>query len=349
MILGILSMQQVNNYGSYWQAYSLKKILEDLGHDIYFIDILPGRQIVDTTYKKQFSLSKIKRIPYYYYSRQRKAIFKKFQKNSFNHCEETLDGILIGSDEVFNCKQDSPWGFTTQLFGDMECDLIITYAASFGYTNYSFILDKGIESEISNSMMNIKALSVRDSNSRYIVQQITGRNSEVHLDPVLINMDVDDYSSNARVPKQKYIFVYSYDFRLNEKPIIDKIYNFAHENNLIVVAGGFYQDWVDKNILCSPTEILGLFKNAEYVVTDTFHGTIFSIKYHKKFATIVRSSNKEKLGDLLTRLCLVDQMLEHCDDFELIMNQQPSYGEIDKILEAEREKSINYLKKALEY
>ena len=78
--------------------------------------------------------------------------------------------------------------------------------------------------------------------------------------------------------------------------------------------------WADEYVLASPLEVLAYIKHADYVVTDTFHGTVFSIKYQIPFATIIRKSNQEKLSDLL-------------DTFELQKRQVLDVEDIGKILE----------------
>ena len=341
-------MQSVNNYGSYWQARSLKQMLEDIGGYVSFIDIAPGRIIVEDTYQKRFSLTKIKRIPYYIYSHKRSKMYDLYKKNAFERkTDEKYDAVVIGSDEVFNCKQQSPWGFTTQLYGDIDCHNVLSYAASFGYTDFNFIKEKGIGEEIKAALNNLSNISVRDENSQAIVNQLTGRDSDIHLDPVLLNMQLIENAEFQKKWKMNYILIYSYDFRLKEREYIEEIKKYAKQNNYKIIAAGFYQDWVDKNIIATPNEILGFFYNAVCVITDTFHGTIFSVKCHKKFATIIRESNKQKLGDLLKRLDLSEHMVDSPNRIKDIVEISTDYEKTDMLLEYERQRSISYLKNAL--
>ena len=113
---------------------------------------------------------------------------------------------------------------------------------------------------------------------------------------------------------------------------------------------GGAQKCADKFIDCSPFEVLGYFKNAEFIITDTFHGTIFSIIMHRNFSTIVRKSvgneygNEEKLTDLLKRLNLEGQIVKNIEDVEKMYNQTIDYQTTDKIILEERTKSCEYLK-----
>ena len=99
--------------------------------------------------------------------------------------------------------------------------------------------------------------------------------------------------------------------------------------------------------------MLEYFRNAECVVTDTFHGTIFSVITHRKFVTIIRKSvgneygNEEKLGDLLNRLKLSNRMLQDINKLGNLLNTNIDYNETDKIILEEREKSYKYLKEEI--
>ena len=100
-------------------------------------------------------------------------------------------------------------------------------------------------------------------------------------------------------PIRKCIAVYTYSNRICDKDEINAIKLFAHNYGLKTIGVGMYQIWCDENVLGEPFEIVGYLK-VEYVVTDDFHGSVFSIKYKKRFATFVRESNRNKLIDLLS-------------------------------------------------
>ena len=111
------------------------------------------------------------------------------------------------------------------------------------------------------------------------------------------------------------------------------------------MSAGLYQSWCDKNISADPFEILGYVKNARYVVTDTFHGSVFSIKYKKTFAVLIRDSNKEKLSDLLSRFGLENHNLVVVSDLPSIL-QMPIHSEnIDKIIISYKGGAMKYLSK----
>ena len=153
--------------------------------------------------------------------------------------------------------------------------------------------------------------------------------------------------------KEKYMIVYAYSNRISSEES-DYIKEYAKKNNLKVYAIGGAQKCADKFIDCSPFEVLAYFKNAEMIVTDTFHGSIFSIINHKSFVTLVRKSvgnkygNEEKLTDLLKRLKLENRITFNLQkDLEKILLENINYKNIDDIIKLHRKNTNEYLKNNL--
>lgn len=350
MLVGLLSMQRVANYGSLWQAYCLKKMIIKVGKcELEYIDIIPGEHATRTDYKRSFSLSKIRRIPYYLFQYKKNKLFIDWQRELLEctneqHNSSHYDAIVIGSDEVFNCAQQSPWGFSTQLYGDIDNPNVNSYAACFGNTKYEDICDTQKEEKIAIGLNNLKNISVRDENSAMIINALTGIMPEIHLDPVLVGdlpQDLPDLKD------RNYILIYSYDFRLSDSDVIEQIRNLANNRGLRIISVGFYQDWVDENVLPNPYELLSYFKNAEYVITDTFHGTIFSTRMQKKFVTVIRDSNKNKLSDLLLRIGMEDRTYVKGESLIDIINSEINYDEFEQLRINERQRSDAYLRKCM--
>ena len=349
MDVGILSMHRVPNYGSFWQAYCLKRMIKDCDSNPEFIDIIPGEIDTRTVYKKSFSFSKIKRIPYYYFQRNKKNMFYNYQSTVLECFDKPnykcdYDAIIIGSDEVFNFVQESPWGFSTQLYGDIENDNVNSYAACFGNTTLKHIIETGRRDKISKALKNIQHLSVRDENSANIVEVLSGKRPEIHLDPVIVG---DLPEKLPKIKDNNYILVYSYDFRLSDPNVVKQVKDIAKENNLKIISAGFYQEWVDKNVLPTPEELLSYFKNAELIITDTFHGTIFSARMHGKFLTVIRESNKQKLGDLLSRIGMEDRRYCEGDLLHEKFNLHCDYLKFEEFRTKEKLRTKAYLKQCL--
>lgn len=366
MKIGILSMQKVINYGSFLQAYGLRKLIKSVypEEDINFIDIIPGRKLdINSISKSQ----KIKNIitagnQGLFFEKIVDKIFMKKLGNQFEskffpllnlnseNNSKRYSTVVIGSDEVFHCCQNAAWGFSTQLLGDVKnTDNVFSYAASFGATTYDDILKAGIIDEVKNALSNLSSISVRDENSKKIIYKILNKEAEIHLDPVLIS-DFDDEikATEDFITNEKFIVVYSYAGRINNHREIESIKNFAKKNNLKIYTVFCRYKWADKTIIpLTPFQLLKIFQQAEYVVSDTFHGSIFSIISHKRFCTLIRESNKEKITSLLERLNLPSHAVFDSEDLENKITQDIDYFVVDNIRDIERNLSLEYLRRNL--
>ena len=353
--IGIMSMHRIINYGSYLQAYGLKYVVEnESGCVPEFIDY-PFEKDITVQYKsfKSRLFAKIKKninvlnfikIKKYYIN-EREALIEDLKqididKHNFN---KELDILIIGSDEVFNCLQPYPVGYSKALFGkDYDNCAVISYAASFGHTKYEDLIKYGIADEIGSMLSKFKSISVRDDNSYSIVKALTGREAIIHLDPVLIY----DFKSEMKeyvTHECDYIIVYAYTGRLSfeEEKYIKK---FAKKINKKIISIGNYIRIADKNIICNPLYIFSYFKNADYIITDTFHGSIFSIKTNSKFCTIIRDSNRNKLSALLSKLERTDRMVNKLEDIERLYAVPIDYAITNSVIEEEKKRTVEYIK-----
>lgn len=357
--IGIMSMQRVVNYGSYLQAYGLSKTIQSLGYSTEFVDYKFEKSIIDTDKKQKKLISKIISNRNIICFIKKKIILKKFdmkinqslkilgiEKNQ--NFSRNFDTLVIGSDEVFNCLQPYPVGYSRNLFGkDFEDKNVISYAASFGFTTLEKLKKFNIDNEIKEMLLKFGAISVRDQNSFNIVNNLLGVKPTINFDPVLITNFTEEIINNPINPKySNYIIVYAYTGRLKkeeEKYIID----FAKKYNKKIISLGFYQKIANYNLTPNPFEVLNYIKNADYVITDTFHGTIFSAKMNTKFCTIIRDSNKNKLEYLLKKLNLNNRQANTINDIGKLYNQDICFDETNKIIKEEEQKSIRYLKENL--
>ncbi len=361
-------MQKVINYGSFLQAYGLRKLIKSVctADEVDFIDIVPGRKLeINNISKKQ----KIKNILSatkngQFFEKIKDKIFMKNLRNQFeNEFFPLLDlntennskyfsSVVIGSDEVFHCCQNASWGFSTQLLGDVKnADNVFSYAASFGATTYEGILNSRILDEVKENLSKLSAISVRDENSKNIIQKILNKEPEIHLDPVLISdFENEIESANDFSATEKFMIVYSYTGRINNRKEIESIKSFARKNNLKIYTIFCRYKWADKTVIPeTPFQLLKIFRHAEFVVSDTFHGTIFSIISHRKFCTLVRDSNREKITSLLGKFGLTSHAVENPNELESKILEKIDFAAVDQIRESEKQKSLNYLKRNLIY
>ena len=365
--IGIMSMQRIANYGSFLQAYALKQLIEELGYEVEFVDYHVGSPVIEENAdnKNKFVRKVEKGLETFKYNapfahkisfiRYKQTFAKRYmhflgitEKMNFN---PQLDCLVIGSDEVFNCIQkNSNVGYSLELFGkDNHAKKLITYAASFGNTTLEKLEKYKKADEIGNLLKKFDALSVRDANSGNIVEKLTGKAPVYSLDPVLI---YDYMSCCDKIPNikkdEKYLILYAYSGRISDDEA-EWIASYAKKKHLKVYVIGGIQKCADRFINCSPFEVLGYFLNAEEVITDTFHGSIFSIITHRPFTTIIRKSvgnsygNEEKLSDLLKRMELSSRITMEIENVENINKNLIDYVRTDEILQRQREETKEYL------
>lgn len=350
----ILSMQEVNNYGSLLQAYSLKKIIENLNHNVEFIDIKRGTdeklnnlcsEFVPST-KKKWLVIQVNKVKNKLTSHKLNQVFERFRKeNGLMGKNGDYDVCVIGSDEVFNCLQKSKWGFDPQLFGDVKnAKKVITYAACCGSTREED-LSKELRTAIIAAMDNLKSISVRDENTANFVRVLTGKESNYNLDPVAVgdfSEEIKDIDLKGKVPK-RYCIVYAYKDRISDEDTINAIKKYCKKHNLVPIAPFGKQKWIKNMKPLTPFELLKAFENAECIVTDTFHGTIFGAKFSKKLAVIIRDSNRNKLEDLTKRLGIEDHILTDIKELEEILSIELDRAGIDSVLKDAKKETFNYL------
>lgn len=365
--VGILSMQRIFNYGSFLQAYGLKSIFEELGAEVQFVDYHAGECLIPPQGGVGISrkISKVFEALRYQAPLKEKIRFIKYKKNyAKNYYPDlgideklnyspTVDLLVIGSDEVFNCVQDNAnVGFSLELFGQgQHAKKLISYAASFGNTTLQKLEKYQVKEKVGGWLRRFDALSVRDANSGSIIKNVTGIGSEYHLDPVLIYDFVGKCSRISKsVPEKDYMIVYGYSGRLTDQEC-KQIRRYADSKKLKVLCIGGVQNCCDRFVDCNPFDVIAYFQNAQAVVTDTFHGTILSVITHRDFASIVRSSgygNAEKLTDLLQRLKLTDRILPELSQLDKLLSTPIDYTATDAVIKTERQRTYRYLQQFLE-
>lgn len=367
MRIGIMSMQRVENYGSYLQAYALRKTLEAMGHQVEFVDYFPEppitKQLQPHASTRTF-IRVLKMLSPTYRAWRKAQIYSNQTFNDFLHIYRTqwlpmlgvsekpnylpqLDALVIGSDEVFNCTQpEKRVGFSRQLFGkDHQSKYLISYAASFGSTSLKEIEHYQIGAELTTLLADFNHISVRDENSAQLIHTLLGIDVPIHIDPVLLYPFPEVKKIN--ISMKNYIIIYAYAGRLTQDEI-DGIQCFARKSGKKLISLGFWQSFCDDYVVASPLEALAYILHADYVLTDTFHGTIFSMISTVPFGTIIRESNHQKLSSLLRQFGLEDRQIKNPKDIERVLSTPVDYISLKKEIQLERINAITYLHQALD-
>lgn len=279
MKIGIVTVVDSANFGSFLQGLALQDVLQKMGHEVEFISTRDEKYV--------------KRIYYTWKPRKRDLIhpfqFVKRNLNGYKKREKFLedqkmvkicpfedkdkfDLCILGSDEIWNVRTQV---FRLPVFYGEDMKNVITYAVSSGQADK---MDFKKYPEIMERISEIPDILVRDKKTQNIVKEITGEEPDLVCDPTLLadrNLFFKDVPKSF-IKEEKYLLVYMYPAMAVQEDI-KSIKAFASSRNLKLVSVGFYNAWCDRNIICGPMEFCSALQNAEYVITATFHGSIFSI------------------------------------------------------------------------
>ena len=348
MEIGILTWFCGMNYGAQAQAYALQNTLKQMGHTCKIIAYYPDN------YKYKNLKMSLNIEPKWYkhprqilYSLRRMIQFKKFIKmhpttvriNNISQVDSlNLDLIIIGSDEVVNCIH--PF-HTDAYFGvNIKKIPIMYYAPSSGALDEKYVVNDSIK----NSLLRFIALAGRDKHTCQFLYNNTGRTAIQVLDPTML---YDFCEFVTKTTFENYILLYSFSSMTDYQ---DEIMHYAKEEGKIVISVGRYYKWADISLpYASVPEWVSLFANASIVITDSFHGLVFSIKYNKEFVLLGRNDKMNKNNDLLNELNISrTYWAKEQDISQYLKDNKIDYDSVNYILHTRIQESLEYIKKNLE-
>lgn len=360
MKLGIITHYNVLNHGAVLQLYALEQVLRKKGYDVKALTFSKNMDFLDEDASVKYNIS-IKSIPFYvnymikkgikktYFNVLKKKKLDKFKLENnmigeYYSRTKDINGVFIGADEIFSIEP----GLNPVFYGmGVPCKNVYSYAASFGPTNLDFIVEHNSLEFVNGGFNHLNKIGVRDKNSLELVKNISGLNAILNCDPVILY----DFEEEKRLFKkninEKYILVYAYDNNMNDESEVKEIKRFAKEKELKIYSVGFYHKWADKNINVNPLELMEYVSNAEFVVTDTFHGTVISIVMNTPFATKVRG-NRNKLGYLLEEYDSLGNEIHSFSDVKQIYENSTDFNKINQLIEKNRTSSMKYLESCLD-
>lgn len=368
---GIITLHKINNYGSVLQAYALQNRCEMLGWIAEIIDYdFPnafhrGQTTVD---ERPQILSRKELVLKYLYGvglyKQHKGIrnfVQQHQNLSVTNFSlpEDLQGeslayctYITGSDQLWNpryCKGDLSFLLN---FAPDEANKI-SYASSFGKAE----LDEKYKAEFRKYLSRYSAISVREKTGVGIVEELTGKPAELVVDPTLL-LSADDWNKIAvpkRLVKKKYILCYFLNYTFDAFPYVQEFSDYVQKET------GYELVWVARPskrfvnphtkffIGASPEEFLALIRDCEMVLTTSFHGTAFAVNYGKPVYSIIEDvkASDSRQKSLMDCVGLNDRIISIKNSFPKKVDFLYDTTEANKNLQALREHSINFLKKAL--
>lgn len=380
--IGIITYFYYYNYGTMLQGYALQKVMEREGKGRFSSEIIDCRfGEKDLSFWYYFKIrvrrffiyfTQIKRVVEVFKKRdltnaryknenaQKRQLFDDFVKQCCSMSEETYkqssdlypqppvyDIYITGSDQTWSPKvglRDSLFlGFTPK--GKTKA----AYAPSIGVASYSADEEKYVK----DHLQDYQFVSCRERHGAEILQKLSPVNVETVLDPTLL-MRADEWRNISVKPDvpEKYILCYFIGERTYYRDFAKQL---SKQLNLpLAYIPGSNTDMVSENHLVwqsGPREFLGLIDNAEVVLTDSFHGTIFSINFGKNFYSFIKHEGAKAMDnmriiDILERLGQADRLLTEYGGGDIDYHPV-DYTATNGLLQAERDSSELFINKIL--
>lgn len=363
--IGIITFHNSYNCGSMLESYAIEESIKKLGKEVEIINFSNEgqRNLYGVFYKNNCLKNIIKNlllIPAKKKIEKNNNLYEKFKKEYFNLSKEYSNMKELNDDEysVVVAGSDQIWNITIEDSDDayflpwVKNARKVAYAPSFGAKN---IVKHTTEIEKYREMINdFDALSIREFNGQKWIKELCDKEVKVLLDPTLLlkKEDYEKIEDKNHNYNQKYIFFYSPSFNRNVCKYVKKIaekYNlkvitWSTKSYYIKMIKSFGFDLVEEE---NPSIYLSLIKNAELVITTSYHGTIFSTIYKKKFIVAKNGGmfgDDDRVKTLLKQLNMEKRLLT--PDFEPEYNylEEVDYNDYDKKINKLKKESIEYLK-----
>lgn len=383
--VGLVCNYYMLNYGSLLQCYATQKAIEDMGYDVEAIQFenVPTNKakkqlFLRLKFKQMFKpkavLKKLERIKntnsnqFYNDLRMvRKNRFDDFINEKlclskpYNCLEEVqadvknYDVIALGSDQLL-CPKDIILGYHTLEFVP-EGMKKISYAASFGLSK----LPGSVVKKAGRDLKRFDNFAAREVAGAGIYKELTGKEAPVVVDPTLL-LEAEQWRAVAGenpIIAGDYIFCYFIGDNSKHRKMAE---NLKEKTGLKIVTIRHIDDYIeaDENFGdiavndAGPKEFINMIVNAKYVLSDSFHATIFSTMMHKQFCVFNRfavgskGSTNSRLDSLLGKLGTEERRVSNSGEMFQIIENQIDWNCVDNILKIWIEESKDYLKKAIE-
>lgn len=267
---------------------------------------------------------------------------KKYTSDNFNHiiADEGLDGFVCGSDTIF-CPDE--FGFDDGYYADFAVmkGRSVSYAASFGDPHFTEETYKILNERIKN----FKALGIREEQMIPYLKEHADIPVQRVVDPTLL-LTVDEYEAiiGEKQERDKYLLLYSRRYTPQMEAYADKL---AAENGWKIVDISLRAVNAERGhkmaYEAGVEEFLSLIKHAEFVVTNSFHGMIFSVQFRRPFVIFSREQCDNKIEELLSLFGIPERRLVTGEEkFEAL-----NFADIHNKIEAARQKSFAFLRMEL--
>ena len=352
MKIGILTFHEVVNPGAFFQALGSQRLLESMGHEAWIIDYTaPAHRFTTSGFIRKHHIRMLYRWRMLLDMRAKDHAFRRAHEKHFHLTrrfvdraqigQEAFDAILVGADIVWNYKMPE-LGRDPVYFGEgVGSTKLISFAASCGDCSPS----EPVPEYVSEGLSRFSAISVRDENSATIVKTASSRDSTVLCDPAF-HLPLTGFSPPS--PEKPYVLVYLIP-KLHSKELQQQVSEYARKNGLWIISCYHRHYWADEmRMEIEPDEWLRLIAGASLVVTNTFHGSIFSIRLHSNFIIEYNPAIQMKTEGMIKRMGLETRVFSVGSSVETLASSEINYSAADEFMARESDKARNWLAEALE-
>ena len=354
--IGVLTFFNYCNFGAALQSYALYRVLRQLGEQVEYLDYtcpFIGNPYTLKSLKKRGLWGFIYTVAGRFFYAPRKRLFAAFRKK-IPHTEpldpgnigkygDRYDLYITGSDQLWNAELTD---FDKTYFLDFVKDprKKYSYAVSFGGKE----LKEEDKAGYRRLLSDFAGISVREEYGKELVESLTGKEAAVLPDPTML-LTGEQWKKVASPKKsgKSYILAYQMGFT---RSLIDAVKRAADQFRLPVSyipfpLGGFVPGRY--HLRLGPRQWLAQFRDASYIVTDSFHGIVFAILFEKPFAAVVDGQHKNQRAiSLLTHLGLTDRIVQ--DGRIPDPEKEIDYGPVRQILHADRKAALSWLNAVLD-
>lgn len=358
MKIGIITFHCSYNYGSALQTYALKSFLENNGYKVSIINFIykldfenyklfRTKQYIKRPYKFFFDIifynkNKIRKNNFELFAKQYFNLTKKIYYNYKNMKElnNEFDIFICGSDQIWNldCTKGVEPAYFLK-FVDKD-KLKIAYAPSLAHIKFA----KNYDEDLKKAINDLDYISIREESTLPLIQSLTEKKVNVVLDPTLL-LDREDYELIVNQEKQdnEYIFVYMLEYSAELVKYCNE-FSDKRKIKIIYITKSKISRIKGKNVFgIGPDKFLRYIRDAKYIITNSFHATVFSVIFNKKFVTFTTKYSSSRMGDLLNKLGIPERIYN--ENFDI--DKDIDYDVVQKRLIDMKKFSLEYLRKAL--
>lgn len=356
MKVATITFQNTNNYGATLQCFALHRTLKILGAETevvqynspylnkpYKIRALKEKGFIRFVLGNIWTLMRTPRNKNFAeFNKKNIAFTRTVDSYTIASLEPDFDLFITGSDQVWNgnLSGHDPIYFLNFIKENKKKG---SYAASFGFVN----IPKEDYDWYKEQLTGFRYYNVRETSGQKIVKELTGCEAKLTIDPTLL-LEQNEWKKVMKVPNIKGSYILVYQISPSRK-LSEIVANLRVKTGYKVVAIPFVMDWRYKfksMFSIGPAEFLGLFCNASYVVTDSFHGTAFSLIFNKKFWTL--SSRKEsRITSLLDILGLDDRILYSDEPVNIDLTREIYYDNANVKFDKYRQSALTIIKEMI--